>query len=226
LPYILVEERRQHIIKAAIEIIAEHGLARTTTRRIAERAGAPLSALHYCFKNKNELIQVIAAEGAAMLRSFFTDFDPARGIEACIRGDIAALWRWYQENAGLQLALLELGMNRIRRGGPAKEVYAMWGPFGRDMMREHLQAATRHDSRKLKLPIDEIVRFILHRFDGLSLEFAASRDVKACQRQVDLLADAIVMLALGDTSVNAPRERTTRVGQGKRTRLTASNPRP
>ena len=196
MPYILVEERRQHIIKAAIEVIAEEGLAQATTRRIAERAGAPLSALHYCFKNKNELIQVIAAEGAAMLQRFFSDIDPTAGIEAVIRNDIAALWRWYQENSGLQLALLELGMNRIRRGGPPKEIYAMWGPFGRDIMREHLQTAARHDSRKLKISIDDVVRFILHRFDGLILEFAASRDPKACQRQVDLLADAIVLLAL------------------------------
>lgn len=226
MPYILVEERRQHIIKAAIEVIAEQGLANATTRRIAERAGAPLSALHYCFKNKNELIQVIAAEGAAMLRTFFTDFDATQGIEASIRGDIGALWRWYQENSGLQLALLELGMNRIRRGGPPKEVYGMWGPFGRDMMREHLQAAARHDTRKLKLPVEEIVRFILHRFDGLALEFAASRDVKACQRQVDLLADAIVLLALGDTTSNAPRERAPRAERSKRTRLAAGNARP
>jgi AcrR family transcriptional regulator len=225
LPYILVEERRQHIIKAAIEVVAEEGLAGATTRRIAERAGAPLSALHYCFKNKNELIQVIAAEGAAMLRTFLADVDPTQGLEATLRGDIAAMWRWYQENAGLQLALLELGMNRIRRGGSPKDIYAMWGPYGRDTMREHFQAAARHDTRKLKLPVDEVVRFILHRFDGLILEFAASRDVKACQRQVDLLADAIVLLALADTTSNAPRERTSRVEQSKRTRLTAGNAR-
>ena len=82
MPYILVEERRQHIIKAAIEVIAEEGLAQATTRRIAERAGAPLSALHYCFKDKNELIQVIAAEGAAMLQRFFAGIDPTAGFEA------------------------------------------------------------------------------------------------------------------------------------------------
>ena len=194
--YILVDDRRQQIIKAAIEVIAEDGLAKATTRRIAERAQAPLSALHYCFKNKNELVQLIADEGAARLRAAFTDFDPSGGLEATIRYDIATLWLWYKQNAGLQLALLELGMNRIRRGGRPKDIYAMWGPFGRDTMREHLLLAQQHDSRKLLIPIDQVVRFILHRFDGLILELAASQDLKACQRQVDLLADAIVLLAI------------------------------
>jgi AcrR family transcriptional regulator len=194
--YILVDDRRQQIIAAAIDVIAEEGLAKATTRRIAERAKAPLSALHYCFKNKNELVQLIAGEGAARLRAAFADFDPTQGSEATIRYDIAVLWKWYKQNAGLQLALLELGMNRIRRGGKPKDMYAMWGPFGRDMMREHLQAAQEHDKREMLLPIDQVVRFILHRFDGLILELAASQDLKACQRQVDLLAEAVVLLAI------------------------------
>ena len=194
--YILVEDRRQQIIAAAIDVIAEEGLAKATTRRIAERAQAPLSALHYCFKNKNELVQLIASEGAARLRAAFADFDPTQGSEATIRYDIDTLWKWYKQNVGLQLALLELGMNRIRRGGKPKDIYAMWGPFGRDMMREHLQAAQEYDKRELLLPIDQVVRFILHRFDGLILEFAASQDLKACQRQVDLLAEAVILLAI------------------------------
>jgi AcrR family transcriptional regulator len=200
LAYILVEERRDHIIKAAIEVVAEEGLVRATTRRIAQRAKAPLGAIHYCFKNKSELIHLIANQGAAMLRASFADFNPTVGLEGTIRYDISALWRWYQQNVGLQLALLELGMFRIRRGGPAKDVYAMWGPFGRDMMHEHLQAAAQHDTRKLKIPAEEVIRFILHRFDGLIVEFAASRDVAACQRQVDLLTEAMILLALPQTA--------------------------
>lgn len=222
--YILVEERREHIIKAAIEVVAEEGLARATTRRIAQRAKAPLGAIHYCFKNKSELIHLIANQGAAMLRASFADFNPKLGLEATIRYDIAALWRWYQQNVGLQLALLELGMFRIRRGGPAKDVYAMWGPYGRDMMRQHLQAAAEHDTRKLKIPAEEVVRFILHRFDGLTLEFAASRDLPACQQQVDLLAEAMILLALPEAARERPPG--ARNGAEKRKRGRAATTQP
>jgi AcrR family transcriptional regulator len=196
LTYLSVDERREQFIKAAVDVIASEGLARATTRRIAEEAGAPLGAVHYCFKNKDELVRLLANEAATMMQSCFGTFDPQAGVEATIRNDIEALWRWYRQNIGLQLALLELGMNRLRRGGTAQEVYAMWDPFGREVMIKHLQEAQKHDTQKLMLPIPDIVRFILHRFDGLTLEFAASRDVKACQRQIDMLADAMVLLAV------------------------------
>lgn len=196
--YVLADERRKHIIEAAIEVIAEEGLERTTTRRIAERAGTPLGTLHYCFKNKNEIVQAVADEGAAMLREAFGHVDTSKGLESTIRGDIDAWWAWYRANAGLQLALTEIGMARIRRD-PPKAAYAIWDRFGRTVMREHLTEAQRHDKKKLRIPIEEIVRFVLHRFDGLTLEYAASRDRRACQRQVELLTEATLALALGKT---------------------------
>jgi AcrR family transcriptional regulator len=194
--YIPSDERRQLIVNAAIDVIASEGLAAVTTRRVAEKAGAPLGAMHYCFKNKEELLHLVAEEGARRLRASVTEVDPTLGLEATIRNDIDALWNWYQQNIGLQLALTEMGFARIRRGGSPNEIYAMWGPYGGDLLKEHLQEAQRHDTQKLKLPIPEIVRFILHRFDGLTIEYAASRDRKACQRQVDILAEAMVLLAV------------------------------
>lgn len=214
--YLSSDERRQNILKAAIEVIASEGLAAATTRRIAEQAGAPLGAMHYCFKNKDELVQLIAQEGANMLQSYFTEFDPNAGIEATIRNDIESMWRWYQDNIGLQVALTEMGFARIRRGGAPEEVYAMWGPYGRDIMRDHLQRAQRNDSQKLMLPIDDIVRFILHRFDGMTLEYAASKDRRSCQRQIDMLADAMVALAVPHPkSAKITRLKTTRANGRK-----------
>jgi AcrR family transcriptional regulator len=196
MPYLSWEERRSQFIDAAIEVIAAEGLARLTTRRIAERAQAPLGALHYCFRNKDELIQLIAERGAKMLVESFAGVDPDRGIEATIRDSLAALWDWYEDNIGLQFALTEMGMNRIRKGGDPAEIDSMWGPYGQDLLTEHLEQAVKVDSRQLALPIAEIVRFILGRFDGLTIEYAATKDREACRRQVEILGDAIVAVAL------------------------------
>ena len=215
--YLSWDERRRRIVDAAIEVIAAEGLARMTTRRIAERADAPLGSLHYCFRNKEELILLIAERGAAILAESFVKVDPERGVEATIRDSIAALWDWYQDNIGLQLALTELGMNRIRRGGDPEEIYAMWGPFGHDLMTENLERALEVDPRELEVPVEEIVRFVLHRFDGLTIEYAASKDRKACQRQVDLLADAIVAVSLpGEGRTSRPATRRERRAPAKR----------
>jgi AcrR family transcriptional regulator len=194
--YLSFEERRRRIIDAAVEVLATEGLDRLTTRRIADRAEAPLGSLHYCFRNKEELITLVAERGTEMLQLSFHDVDPSRGLEATIRDSVAAMWRWYQDNIGLQLALMELGLARIRRGGDPAEVYAMWDPFGRELLHALLAQAATDEGVKPAVDVDEIVRFILHRFDGLAYEYGASRDDAACSRQVDLLADALVMLAL------------------------------
>src|SRR5690349_13291355 len=49
------EERRQDFIEATIKVIAEHGVANATTRRIAAAADSPLASLHYVFHTKDEL---------------------------------------------------------------------------------------------------------------------------------------------------------------------------
>jgi AcrR family transcriptional regulator len=203
--YLSAEERRRTIIDAAIEVIAQEGLARATTRRIAERANAPLGALHYCFRNKDELIQVVADEGAQMLDAAFDDVDPSVGFEQTLRDSIAALWQWVEQNSGLQMALLELAMWRIREADDSADLYEMWQRFGGDLLSDRLSRALEDDPVELMVPLEEIVRFINHRFDGLILEFAASRDADACRRQTEMLADAMLLLSVPGTEPQSAR---------------------
>ena len=196
--YLSAEERRRTIIDAAVDVIASEGLMGATTRKIADRAKAPLGALHYCFKNKDELIELVAQRGAAMLRQAFDSVDPSSGVEATIRESVAAYWAWVQENIGLQLALVELGMWRIRHARGAANVYGMYDAFGGTLIRDNLTQAVQIDSVTPDISVDEIARFIIHRFDGMVFEYAASGDQAACQRQADLLAEALVLLALPD----------------------------
>ncbi|MCV7060819.1 TetR family transcriptional regulator [Mycolicibacterium vaccae] len=53
------EERRKQLVAAATRVIREHGLSKATTRRIADEAGAPLASLHYCFRGKDELYEMV-----------------------------------------------------------------------------------------------------------------------------------------------------------------------
>ena len=130
-----------------------------------------------------------------MLNSCFAGVDPASGVERTIRDSVAAMWHWVRENAGLQLALMELGMWRIRKGGPPEVVYAMWDRFGGDLLRQNIGTAVLLAKTEPGITVDEMVRFINHRFDGLAFEYAASGDEGACERQTVLLADALVLLA-------------------------------
>ncbi len=59
------EARRKFFIDAAYESILEDGLAKTTIRSVAKRAGFTTGALVHYFKDKEELIrQVLEADGS------------------------------------------------------------------------------------------------------------------------------------------------------------------
>ncbi|MGU4703665.1 TetR/AcrR family transcriptional regulator, partial [Burkholderia cepacia] len=51
--------RRQDFVDAAVEVIAAHGVAGATTRRIAQAACCPLASLHYVFRTKDDLFDAV-----------------------------------------------------------------------------------------------------------------------------------------------------------------------
>lgn len=50
------EQTRTELLDAAVECLAERGLAQLSTRAIAERAGVPVSQIHYHFGGKDGLL--------------------------------------------------------------------------------------------------------------------------------------------------------------------------
>ncbi len=50
-------ERRDRIVAAALEVIAEHGVHKTTHRRIAAEAGVPLGSLTYYFDDLTAILE-------------------------------------------------------------------------------------------------------------------------------------------------------------------------
>lgn len=53
------QERREAWLRAAVTVVAEHGVEGATTRRIAAAAGLNLSSLHYTFATKEVLLFAI-----------------------------------------------------------------------------------------------------------------------------------------------------------------------
>ncbi|WP_062212101.1 TetR/AcrR family transcriptional regulator [Streptomyces sp. NBRC 109706] len=50
-------DRRERIIEAALELIAEQGVAGTSHRKVAARAGVPLGSMTYHFNGMDELLR-------------------------------------------------------------------------------------------------------------------------------------------------------------------------
>jgi DNA-binding transcriptional regulator YbjK len=69
--------RRQRIVDATLQVVAMHGVAGTTHRRIAGEAGVPLGSVTYYFETLEQLISAaflqLAAQSGGGQRSFRGD---------------------------------------------------------------------------------------------------------------------------------------------------------
>src|SRR5919197_3556055 len=74
------DDTKEQILDAARDALASAGYARTTTRAIADRAGVPVSLVHYHFGGKQQLLAaVLARENERLLerqRTMFAGPEP------------------------------------------------------------------------------------------------------------------------------------------------------
>jgi len=59
---------REAIVKATAELFDEQGLAKLTTKAVAERAGVSDASVYYHFKDKAGLLQAVIEDGLASLK--------------------------------------------------------------------------------------------------------------------------------------------------------------
>ncbi len=107
-------ERKSRIIDAAIDVIAEFGVAGTTHRRIAAAADVPLGSLTYHFTGLEDLLEQAFARHAERMSPLYeahfdgvrTDDDLIDAVTALINGDAGADTRDWAIAYELYLAAL------------------------------------------------------------------------------------------------------------------------
>ncbi|GAA1446159.1 TetR/AcrR family transcriptional regulator [Nocardiopsis tropica] len=78
-------QRKERILAAALEVIAERGVHRTTHRAIAQRASVPLGSLTYHFDGLTEILEQAFAHLARTMARYYGDRMAAASsrAEAC-----------------------------------------------------------------------------------------------------------------------------------------------
>lgn len=78
-------QRRERILDAAIEVIAEHGVAGTTHRLIARAADVPLGSLTYHFTSLDELrAQAFTRLAERLSRAYAAHFEGVRTLDELV----------------------------------------------------------------------------------------------------------------------------------------------
>jgi DNA-binding transcriptional regulator YbjK len=143
--------RREHILRATLELIGEHGSDAVTHRAVAKRAGVPLSATTYWFDSKEELLQetllLAAREEIERLERLVLDLAPREFDVAEWAGAVAAVMAAdLAEDPIRHVAFTELALEGTRRAWLAEEV-ARWHAAHLRLAELGLRAAGSPDPR-------------------------------------------------------------------------------
>jgi AcrR family transcriptional regulator len=199
--HISAEQRSRQIIEAASAIVREGGLAEATTRRIAERADAPLGSLHYTFRNKEELVARVYELWMETAADEFESAVPEGcGLEEGIRALMTGLFDRNaadREARSVGLAEWELFVWALRSPsshGVAAYVYEQYKAIVTDAL---MRAAGDTADPKA---IEDLASFICCAVDGVLIKLLALDDAAAARADLDRFIDIAVRLARGESA--------------------------
>jgi TetR/AcrR family transcriptional regulator, regulator of biofilm formation and stress response len=182
--------RREALLDAVLEVVAEVGVDAVTHRRVAEVAGLPLASTTYWFESKEHLLTA-ALERAAerdieRLRAFLSDApEPsADPLATVVRAILGPIEESTQTCRTWLLATYALMLEAARR--PAlREVTARWTDAYLQALAPLLAAAGSNQPRS-------DAELLLAAADGLLIEQLASDDASDLAPRLRRLAHALV----------------------------------
>ncbi|WP_433599883.1 TetR/AcrR family transcriptional regulator [Nocardia sp. CA-135953] len=202
-----VEERRAHLIEAAIGLAEKKGVAGVTTRDVAQAAGVSLGVVHYCFENKDalmtELVKALSMELRDSVDANETVWqDVGSGKEALqklVRAGLELMWLNIEATPERQLLTYETTTYALREGEstPAKlaiarEQYAFNDTTVADIL-DHARDAT---GCQWSVPVPTLSRFTLNVIDGVVLRWLVDNDSESVRGQLDLLSEMVANYAV------------------------------
>ncbi|MEU4341402.1 TetR/AcrR family transcriptional regulator [Nocardia sp. NPDC023852] len=197
-----VEERRAHLIEAAIGLAEKKGVAGVTTRDVAQAAGVSLGVVHYCFENKDalmtELVKALSMELRDSVDANETVWQEVgsgkEALQKLIRSGLELMWLNIEATPERQLLTYETTTYALREGEqtPAKiaiarEQYNFNDSTVADIL-EHARDAT---GNQWSVPVQTLSRFTLNVIDGLVLRWLVDNDSESVRVQLDLLSEMI-----------------------------------
>ena len=195
------EQRRQNLIDAAFTVMARDGVAAASTRAITAEANAPLSAFHYCFRTKQELLQELTTTVVTgMLAEARQALHPGANLRDALRDGMRGLWSTAARRPDQQLVLYELTCLSLRDpalAGLGKWQYDCYFQAAAQFL-EDLAAAA---GTKWRLPIPVASRMFVTFIDGVILGWLADRNDEQALDALDGFVDQLA--AFTEPAANA-----------------------
>lgn len=203
-----VEERRTHLIDAAIGLAERKGVSGVTTRDVAKAAGVSLGVVHYCFENKDSMmVELVKALSSAMGDCIDTESGVWQrvgtgltSLRTLVRATLGMLWLDVEATRDRQLLCYEATTFMLREGEhtPSKlrivvDQYAV----NDTTIADALTKAGQVTETTWAIPVATLSRFVVTMVDGVVLRWLVDDDAEAARRQLDLTTDVILTNAVG-----------------------------
>lgn len=191
-----VEERSRQFIEAAARVIAAEGVAAATTRRIAAEAQAPLAALHYCFRSKEELLNEVYNY---LSRDYARELEPLSApasLDAAVEGHIHRIWRRMLAAPHEQVTTFELLLRSTRMTDQQdiedarrinRSMYEAWITSTAAIFRNAAEAA----GEPVNPDLETIARIVIAGIDGISLQHLSDPDERRSALLIDALCQSV-----------------------------------
>ena len=171
--HVPTEDRRRQIIQAAMIVITREGMARATTRRIAAEADAPLAALHYSFRNKQEIFEAVIAYCQDLTREDFARAQPESGLLAAVHALLKEMADLAHNKVDYHIAQYELFLWALRTPSARSLAENMQLDY-LELFKEVLEPAIGDDA--LTADVDQLARAVLAVADGMTLQILGLGD--------------------------------------------------
>ncbi|WP_265522625.1 TetR/AcrR family transcriptional regulator [Oerskovia flava] len=183
-------ERREQLLDAAVAVMREGGISAATTRVVADRAGLPQGAFHYCFRSKDELFAALLdRELDASLGHVWDAVADAQDLEESIAVALRALLDHVRSDPEYHLLTAEL-----------VDVAARTPALAHVARREHTAYVDHVEQRlrqwqevngDLSVSPRVLAEALVAASTGISSAWLSSRDDEAAHASVALFSSAL-----------------------------------
>ncbi len=183
------ELRRQDFVEATVKVIAEHGVANATTRRIAAAAGCPLASLHYVFHTKDDLLYAVYESLFNLPHQALTNVPAGTTAAETTAEMLRQLVTWFSTNPDIAKAQTELFFWAMRNNPEmASRIYAVAIEATEQAMEKAI--GTQFDKTFLKATS----RLLVHLVDGLIIAWSAHGDLARLEAETETACEAVALL--------------------------------
>lgn len=189
-------ERREQLLDATIEVMKREGVEKTSLRKVAVEARASLAAIHVCFEDKEQMMEMAVERFLSSLVAAMADDIETltKGVRHTALELMDRFWATLVEEPLVVLSQIEIGAWAHRNTQHSKLLVYIYERYVREF-NYLLSESARLSGESLQMPVNLLTRALIAIGDGSILAYLAEPDSPDHRVVFDQLIDHVLAAA-------------------------------